>query len=214
MTQNLLKKHQYFIGNILLVLCFIAFSATLVIARIRTHYNSYSFFAEFTDVQGIRKGTPVRLRGFQIGSVVGLTYEIDTIIAHLRVNSRSILIPSESLVESSQVGLLNDVVVDIYPIGDINYTKLNFLDPKDEDCYEFGIICHQSTCCLGENGLNYDDLVRATTRIAQRFDNPKLFQLLYLFFYNTLELSDSAVDISEDMADILISLCEIITKHM
>lgn len=213
MSQSLVKKYKYFISNILLIIGFILSSIMLLSARITTHQNAYSFFVEFTDAQGIRNGTPVRLRGFQIGSVVGLTYEIDAIIAQIRVNSRSILIPSESLIEATQVGLLNDAVVEIYPIGDINYSQLNFLDPKDKDCAEFSIVCHMSTCCVGENGLNYDDLVRATTRIAQRFDNPKLFQLLYLFFHNTLELSDSAVKISQEITDLLFVLSEVIQKN-
>ena len=48
--------------------------------------------------------------------------------------------------------------------------------------------------------------MRATTRISQRFDDPRFFNLFYIFLHNGIELSDNIVYLSLQLLDLLYRL--------
>lgn len=54
----------------------------------------------------------------------------------------------------------------------------------------------------GDRGLNYDDLVRSTTRISQRFDDPRFFNLFYVFLQNSIELTDVILELVMSALDV------------
>ena len=82
----------------------------------------------------------------------------------------------------------------------------NDINVFKQDCYKSPVLCHHQYV-VGERGLNYDDLIRATTRIAQRFDDPRLFHLCYLFLQNSLEISDDFIDISNNIMKLFEIFC-------
>lgn len=54
----------------------------------------------------------------------------------------------------------------------------------------------------GDRGLNYDDLVRSTTRISQRFDDPRFFNLFYVFLQNGIEITDVIIELITEILGI------------
>jgi len=95
---------------------------------------------------------------------------------------------------------LNESFIDIIPLENIKYSE--GIDPLSVECFKSKFVCHLSYL-EGDRGLNYDDLVRATTRISQRFDDPRFFNLFYIFFQNAIDLSDNMLDLTIDFSDII-----------
>lgn len=171
--------------------------------------KGYSIFIEFDNANGIRPGTPLRLRGINIGSVVDLTSEINSVLVLVDINSSLITIPKNSLIETNQTGLLNDTAIDILPLDLIMQKNESFApNPLSPDCLSSRILCHLSYV-EGERGLNYDDLIRATTRISQRFDDPRFFNLFYTFLQHGIEFSDNIVSISSDISRFITIFAEV-----
>nr|YP_009314686.1 Hypothetical protein ycf22 [Neoizziella asiatica]SCW23141.1 Hypothetical protein ycf22 [Neoizziella asiatica] len=165
-------------------------------------YKSYTIFVEFNNAHGLKRGSPVRLRGLVIGSVVEISNELNSILALIKLSSSSILIPRNSLIETNQTGLLNDSVIDIIPLEAISSDHDLVLDPLSRQCSHSHILCHLSYM-QGDRGLNYDDLIRATTRISQRFDDPRFFNLFYLLLHNGVEITDNILETITDLSDLL-----------
>nr|QCI07673.1 hypothetical protein [Nitophyllum punctatum] len=113
----------------------------------------------------------------------------------VHIHSPKILIPKDSIIEINQSGLFNDTFIDIIPtqklgidISSMDYDKES-VDVFANSCLESQFLCNYHYL-QGDRGLNYDDLIRATTRISQRFDDPRFFCLFYLFLQNSINISD------------------------
>lgn len=162
--------------------------------------TTYSVFIEFDNASGIKKGTLLRFRGLTIGSVVDVMIGVNSVLTLVLIDSIANIIPVNSLVETNQTGLLNDTIIDIIPLEAIESVNRITLDPLSKDCEDTLVLCHLSYL-EGDRGLNYDDLIRATTRISQRFDDPRFFNLFYIFLQNSIELTDSLINIFTDFSN-------------
>lgn len=160
----------------------------------------YSFFIEFDNANGMMVGTPVKLRGIQVGTIQNLQLKSNCVLALAEIYSHKTMITKDSIFETTQTGLLNDTVIDIIPLksleGYLNTSPISF------SCNSSKIICN-NTYILGDRGLNYDDLVRSTTRISQRFDDPSFFYLFYIFLTSSVEVAEG---VSTFLKDFLSSL--------
>jgi phospholipid/cholesterol/gamma-HCH transport system substrate-binding protein len=186
----------------LLLFIILGIFATYFIANKKFLDKSYSIFIEFNNAHGIRPGTILRLRGLSIGRIVSIKLQINTILVLAKINSSLHLISRNVLIETNQTGLLNEAVIDIFPLEDIKITSNQLIDPLSPKCLNSKIVCNLSYV-TGNRGLNYDDLVRATTRISQRFDDPRFFNLFYIFLHNGIDLSDNIVYVSAQLLDLL-----------
>nr|YP_009390164.1 hypothetical chloroplast RF22 [Sheathia arcuata]ART65546.1 hypothetical chloroplast RF22 [Sheathia arcuata] len=191
--------------NFLLLLTILGIITMSFIVNKKFLNKSYSIFIEFENAHGIRPGTILRLRGLSIGRIVSIKLHVNTIVVLAKINSSLNPIPRNVLIETNQTGLLNEAVIDIFPLENIEILNKQFIDPLSSKCLNSKIICNLSHL-KGNRGLNYDDLVRATTRISQRFDDPRFFNLFYIFLHNGIELSDNIVYLSLQLLDLLYKL--------
>jgi phospholipid/cholesterol/gamma-HCH transport system substrate-binding protein len=148
----------------------------------------YSFFIEFNNANGLVIGTPIKMRGVQVGSIKNMQLKHNCVLVLAEIHSHKIRINKGFIIETTQTGLLNDSVIDIIPLN-ISSNSSN-ISPLSFSCDSSQIICHNAYI-IGDRGLNYDDLVRSTTRISQRFDDPNLFYLFYQFLKSSLELTEA-----------------------
>lgn len=125
----------------------------------------------------------------KIGFVKNVNMQLNTIVILVQINSSHFLIPKNSIIETNQVGLFNDVVIDICPLEQVSDSNFKSMNPFSKDCIKSPFLC-ANFYIRGYRGLNYDDLVRATTRISQRFDDPRFFKLFYIFLRNGINLSE------------------------
>lgn len=162
----------------------------------------YSVFIEFSNAQGIKLGTKVLMRGVSIGYIKNIKIDLNSILILVHINSSNIWIPKNCLVETSQIGLLSDSVVDIIPLDTINMNDVYNFNVFSSKCSSSKFLCHTSYL-YGYRGLNYDDLLRAATRISQRFDDPRFFHSFYLFIQNSIHISNDLVYLLNDFASII-----------
>nr|WCH56280.1 hypothetical protein [Hypnea sp.] len=162
----------------------------------------YSVFIEFKNAYGIREGTSLRMRGTNIGYVKKIKIDLNSILLLVYIKSRNILIPKDSIIETNQTGLLNETVIDIIPLNVLNYQVSKSVNVFSKECQISNIVCHLNYM-EGERGLNYDDLVRAATRISQRFDDPGFFNIFYLFLQSSIDLSDDLLNIMFDTSNFI-----------
>nr|YP_010986233.1 hypothetical protein UYL67_pgp187 [Pachymeniopsis lanceolata]WOL37151.1 hypothetical protein [Pachymeniopsis lanceolata] len=129
------------------------------------------------------------MRGINVGYVKNIKMNFNSVLVLVHIKSKNILVPKNVVIETSQTGLLNDAVIDIIPLGTVSLENMPDIDVFSDVCLESKFLCNLSYI-YGERGLNYDDLIRAATRISQRFDDPRFFNLLYVFLQNSLEISE------------------------
>lgn len=122
---------------------------------------------EFSQACGICVGTPVRIRGVTVGSVVGVNSSLKSIDAVVEVEDDKIIIPRNSLVEVNQSGLLMETMIDITPKDPLPSPSTSPLDP---DCVEEGLIVCNRQRMKGEQGVSLDELVGIFTRIGREMD--------------------------------------------
>nr|YP_009297781.1 hypothetical protein Kuma_081 [Kumanoa americana]AOM67515.1 hypothetical protein Kuma_081 [Kumanoa americana] len=200
--QNIALKNKILY---LLVIIFLISFVIKFIPKVISNSSSYSIFIEFDNAHGIKPGTIVRLRGVSIGQVTDLKLSVNTVLVLVKIRSSLHIIPKKVLVETNQTGLLNEAVIDILPLELLDMKEISVLNPLSPKCVDSTIVCDLSYL-QGDRGLNYDDLVRATTRISQRFDDPRFFNAFYVFLQNSIELSDKVLEISSQLLDTLLFL--------
>ncbi len=168
-------------------------------------------FVEFSNAYGIKEGTNINMRGINIGQIKAVQLNINSVTVLMYIYSKNILIPKYSIVEINQVGLFNNSVIDITPLDSFEHIK-NF-NVFTALCLKSKFLCNNDYI-KGYRGLNYDDLVRATTRISQRFDDPRFFQLLYLFLQNIIDISDEIVLMINHISYIISLLIDFIEIYL
>lgn len=196
--------------NMLVFIMFIFFTFSMWLAIHQKHsVKGYAFFIEFNNAHGIKEGTHVRMRGVNIGYIKSMKIDLNTILVLVHINSEQTLIPRNAIIETNQTGLLNDTIIDIIPLNKILKSNIHNASVFSDACHLSSIVCHLDAL-EGDRGLNYDDLVRAATRISQRFDDPSFFNVFYLFLQNSLELSDDVMNITNDISNMLTLLYKFI----
>ena len=142
------------------------------------------------------------MRGVNIGYIQSLKINLNSVLVTAYINSTNILIPKKSVIETNQTSLFNNTIIDITPLMIEDKFDSQLVNVLDRKCYDSAFLCNYQYV-VGHRGLNYDDLIRATTRIVQRFDDPRLFSFFYFFLYNNLETFDEFPTIISSTGDIL-----------
>ncbi|KAG6401239.1 hypothetical protein SASPL_138089 [Salvia splendens] len=83
--------------------------------QLRSKFNKYLAVFEFAQASGISTGTPVRIRGVNVGNVVRVNPSLRNIEAIVEIEDDKVIIPRNSLVEVNQSGLLMETLIDITP---------------------------------------------------------------------------------------------------
>ncbi len=201
MLKNIYIAQLKYLRGLAIFFCCVIFIKLFTFINIGS--SNYTFFIEFNDANSLKIGTPIRFRGINIGSIQSIKLKSDCVLVLAKVNSSKIVISKNSIVEITQTGLLNESIIDIIPFD--NFLTLNHLyhNPLSNLCDSSNIICN-SMYVKGDRGLNYDDLIRSTTRISQRFDDPRFFNLFYVFLQNGIELTDSLLELVISISEILL----------
>nr|YP_010619234.1 hypothetical protein PNY92_pgp141 [Amplisiphonia pacifica]WAX03247.1 hypothetical protein [Amplisiphonia pacifica] len=196
------KVTKKYLSIFLFILCIIIFTFSFIGLK---QNKGYFLFIEFNDAYGLKEGASINLRGVKIGNVSRITVHLNKVVVLLNIKTDNTLIHKNSIFEATQVGLFNDIVVTVTPLNYIKSQNLISTFVLSRDCKSLSAICPNSYI-KGYKGINYDDLIRATTRISQRFDDPRFFNLLYLLLKNVISISDELFFLIND-SSVILYLC-------
>ncbi|CAM6122397.1 unnamed protein product [Calypogeia fissa] len=136
--------------------------------QIRSRSRKYEAVIEFARAQGITVGTPVRIRGVDVGSVVAMRPSLERIDVVVQVADQGIVIPRNSLVENNQCGLIAETMIDIMPRDPLPQPTVG---PLDSACSEEGLIVCDKERIKGVQGVSMDELVGICTKLARQMDD-------------------------------------------
>nr|QCI04825.1 hypothetical protein [Bornetia secundiflora] len=157
------------------------------------------------------------MRGVNVGYIQNIQLDINSIIVLIYIKSQNILIPKYCLIEINQIGLFNNTVIDIIPFQKLNYPQIEKIDLFANQCFRSQFLCNNDYL-KGYRGLNYDDLIRAATRISQRFDDPRFFNLFYMCLQNFIDISDEIVFVFNHLTNTVLWIVDyiehILIKYM
>ncbi|KAI5075009.1 hypothetical protein GOP47_0010970 [Adiantum capillus-veneris] len=145
--------------------------------QVRSRTQKYQAVIQFSKANGICVGTPVRIRGVDVGNVVSVKSSLDSIDVVIQILDAKIVIPRGSLVEVNQSGLLMDTLIDVTPPNQLPQPTVGPLDPR---CSEEGMIVCDRQRLKGEQGVNLDELVGLFTRLAKEVDQIGISQIYSL----------------------------------
>ncbi|CAH9101355.1 unnamed protein product [Cuscuta europaea] len=135
--------------------------------QLRSKFRKYLAVFEFEHASGICTGTPVRIRGVNVGNVIRVNPSLRNIEAVVEVEDDKIIIPQNSAVEVNQSGLLMETMIDITPIDPI---PIPTVGPLDQDCLREGLIVCDRQKIKGKQGVSLDALVGIFTRIGREVE--------------------------------------------
>ncbi|CAN4078520.1 unnamed protein product [Withania somnifera] len=160
--------------------------------QLRSRFRKYLAVIEFEQACGICTGTPVRIRGVNVGNVIRVNPSLRNVEAVVEVEDDKIIIPRNSLVEVNQSGLIMETMIDITPRDPIPVPSAGPLDP---DCVEEGLIICDRQKIKGEQGVSLDALVGIFTRLGREAEEIGLS--------NAYALAEKALNVVEEARPLL-----------
>ena len=82
--------------------------------------QTYQFFADFENVDGLQIGAPVRYRGVAVGKILGLQPSSNGVTVAVEISSAELRIPKDSKVRINRSGLIGEASVDITPSRELD----------------------------------------------------------------------------------------------
>lgn len=134
---------------------------------LKSRFRKYQAVFQFSQACGICVGTPVRIRGVTVGSVIHVDSSLKSIDAVVEVEDDKTVIPRNSLVEVNQSGLLMETLIDITPRDPLPTPSAGPLDP---DCVKEALIVCDRERIKGREGVSLDALVGILTRLGQEME--------------------------------------------
>lgn len=129
----------------------------------------YQATLEFPLACGITVGTPVRIRGVAVGSVLTVRPSLDKVDVLVEVNDTSTVIPRNSVIEANQSGLIAEPLIDItpqLPLPTYTASPLELAGCEEEAA----IVCNHGHI-KGQQGVALDDMVYVMTRMARQMED-------------------------------------------
>nr|WDA99063.1 ORF193 [Gronococcus sybilensis] len=185
--------------------------------------QSYRVYIQFNHISTLKSGSIVKFKGANIGKVVQITPKGYSILVAVQIQPANVLIPKYSEFEANQAGVLGESVIDVTPKPVIHGERyetweerlerensdniVNSSDlpaantpagtPLNKNCDSSKIVCHNDYV-LGRKGMDYEDMVKTSTRVSQRLDSPDTWEqtlelmgvLKILMFFSTEFLSE------------------------
>ncbi|KAJ9517518.1 hypothetical protein QJQ45_025002 [Haematococcus lacustris] len=128
----------------------------------------YQITVELPLACGVTVGTPLRIRGVQVGQVLNVRPSLQRVDVLCEVNDVSTVIPRNSIIEANQSGLIAEPLLDVTPVMPLPAWRAG---PHEPDCSKEGALVCEHGRITGQPGVALDDLVYIMTRLARQAES-------------------------------------------
>jgi phospholipid/cholesterol/gamma-HCH transport system substrate-binding protein len=192
MHRNALKEGSL---GILILLGIGVFGGVLLwLKGFRFGEDGFSFEIKFPDASGLDVGSTVRFRGVQVGKVKSLSVDSDVAIVKVAIANPRLVIPRQSIIETSQSGFLSNSVIDILPQMDVTANASS--NPLSDQCDNQIIVCSGKSI-NGTVGVSFTRLLRQTSATLRQVNETNLIGNLSTTLKSTTEAANSIKKLSE-----------------
>ncbi len=164
---------------------------------VRLGETGFVFQVKFPDASGLDVGSAVRFRGVQVGKVQSLTVENDGAIVSVAIAKSGLIIPRQSIVETTQSGFLSTAVIDILPQADL--VADNTLNPLSPSCNNQVVVCSGKSID-GSVGISLTKLSRQVSATLRQVNDNNLIGNLSTTLKSTTEAANSIKKLSDRVA--------------
>lgn len=165
--------------------------------------RNYKAIVEFADVGGMHKGAIVRYRGVEVGKIASIKPRANGVDVEIEIDSPTLLIPRNVLVQANQSGLVGEVYIEMTPQNPLPVGEVS-AKPNDENCDRQLIVCNGSRL-HGEVGVSLDQLILNSTRLTSLYSNPELLANVNNLTKNASLAAASVVDLSRQLKGLTVA---------
>ncbi|AFY73874.1 ABC-type transport system involved in resistance to organic solvents, periplasmic component [Synechococcus sp. PCC 7502] len=156
--------------------------------------TGFTFAIKFPDASGLDVGSAVRFRGVQVGKVQSLNVQNDGAVVTVAISNPNLIIPRQSIIETTQSGFLSSTVIDILPQSDLMANSSN--NPLSEKCNNQIVVCSGKSID-GAVGVSFTRLLRQTSAALRQVNDSKLIETLSSTLKSTTEAAKSIKKLSD-----------------
>ncbi|MEM6253897.1 MAG: MlaD family protein [Cyanobacteria bacterium P01_D01_bin.156] len=164
--------------------------------------RSYRLLVDFESASGIQEGSSVSYRGVPVGQIVRIAPGSNTVTVEVEINRSDLRIPAESVVKTSQSGLIGETTISIQPPSPTSLMDDSVLAPTTQGCDSNLILCNGDRI-EGVVGVNYEDLLESSQQISDALstalDDTQTLDDLREILANTREISSNMVGLTDEV---------------
>ncbi len=134
--------------------------------------RSFTITANFSGVEGVQAGSPVRYRGVAVGRIIDIQPGPTGVNVKMSIAPADLLIPADVSVSIDQSGLLGENVINVVPMTE--ETPQVAANPLDSGCDPQVILCDGSQVD-GRLGINTNALIKSTITFAELYGQPEFY---------------------------------------
>jgi len=182
--------------GLFIILGFIVFGGAILFLRgNQFRQQSYQVRLLFDNVGGLREGGRVLYRGVEVGKISSIEPGIDGVEVITDID-RALKMPTNILVETTQSGLLGEVVVTIVPRETLSASAQE-INPLSQECLQqTEVICNNQRI----TGQYSGDLIANMTRLTTVFSDPAFFEQLDDAINNVSLAASNIAQLSDDLS--------------
>ena len=166
------SMRQSFVGLMVLVALGLFGAVVLWLQNFSLGGRSYKATVQFPNAGGMTPGTNVAYRGVKVGQVLSVIPEPAGVTVEIEIWPAERLIPSNSIVEATQAGLVGETSIDITPLQ-LRPLEKGIAPPLDPNCDPALIICNGARL-TGAGQLDVNTLIRSLLKISNTLSDPEV----------------------------------------
>ncbi|MBT9312712.1 MlaD family protein [Leptothoe kymatousa] len=164
--------------------------------------RSYRLLVNFDSANGIQEGAAVSYRGVPVGQIAKIAPGSNTVTVEIEINRGDLRIPANSIIKTSQSGLIGETTVSIQPALTDNEIDDSMPGPVNSACNSDLILCNGDQV-KGLVGVNYEDLLESSQKISdalsRTLEDPNSVDNLRQILENTSAISGNVVDLTDEV---------------
>ncbi|MGY6530975.1 MAG: MlaD family protein [Cyanobacterium sp.] len=183
--------------GLFIILGFVVFGGAILFLRgTQFRQEKYEVKLQFDNVGGLREGGRVLYRGVEVGTIQSITPSTEGVEVITQVQ-QGLRIPKEVIAQTTQSGLLGEVIVTIEPQAQLTPEALQ-IDPASPECQQQNQLLCSGDSIIGEYS---GDLIANMTRLSTVFSNPIFIEQLNDAIVNIAIASENVAQLSSELSE-------------